>query len=90
MNFMRGYNAYFLPSMAIVILGCSTIPPQKEIKEIKKTQTRRDMQTAVEAVKNTISGKNMKVKYCPVCGRHFNGNVESCPNDGTKLKEAEE
>ena len=71
-------------------ISCSTIPQQKEKKETKAKETPKDIETAVGSVVNTISGKKMRVKYCSLCGKHYSYNLQSCPNDGTILKEIEE
>lgn len=41
---------------------------------------------AVGAVSGALIGEQMDTKYCPVCGKHFTGGVQYCPEDGAELK----
>ena len=60
---------------------------EEEIKNFKK-QLRSDpeAQSAVKAISNSMSGKNIRVKYCPVCGRRYDPKIEKCPIHGVELK----
>ena len=80
----------FFLLVTTVNISCSTIPQQKEKKETKAKETPKDIETAVGGIVNTITGKKMRVKYCPLCGRHYSYNLESCPKDRTTLQEIEE
>jgi len=68
------------------MLGCATTPiPMKN-----KNESTQDVQAAVGSVVSSIRGDKVRVKYCPVCGKHYSANVEACAKDGTKLLELEE
>lgn len=41
---------------------------------------------AVGGAGGYVVGENIKAKFCPVCGRHFDESVVYCPYDGTELQ----
>jgi len=62
--------------------GCQTVSEKKE--------TPKEAASAVQSVVSGVTGKAVRAKYCPVCGRHYGPRVLTCPADGTILKEIEE
>ena len=77
-------------AFSFFILGCSTISHERAGKEARPPESPKEIQAAVGNVINTISGKKARVKYCPLCGKHYSANLETCSVDGTKLREIEE
>ncbi len=75
---------------AFLTAGCATAPSQKNNKEVKSIETKNDIQSAVGSVVSTIKGEAVRVKYCPVCAKHYSSKLGVCPADGAKLKEVEE
>ena len=61
----------------LMLAGCQTAPKQKDTTE--------EMRSAVEAVKDAVTGSSVQVKYCPVDGAHFSADLEMCPQHGVKL-----
>ncbi len=66
------------------ILGCSSFPQEKQ------KEKPQDAQSAVGSVVNSIRTTQVAAKYCPLCGKHYSSKLESCPQDGTKLRNLEE
>ena len=82
-------NHFFcLLLVAIIAFGCHTVPQQED--KPRQAETRQDVETAVGSVINTMKGKRLQSKYCPVCGKHYGPSREFCVLDGTKLREVEE
>lgn len=73
----------------LFVAGCAGMPA-KNNNAIKPVETRQDVQSAVGSVMGTIKGEALRVKYCPVCGKHYSAKLEICPVDQTPLKEVEE
>jgi len=68
----------------LVFIGCAATKGL-----VGKEENLQEVQSAVIAVTDAIQKKNVAAKYCPVCGRHFSGHLETCPQDNTPLKEVE-
>jgi len=77
-NFLLGLFFLFL------ISGCATAKAP-----VSKDEDLQEVQSAVIAVTDAIQNKNVTAKYCPVCGKHFSGRLETCPQDNAPLKEVE-
>ena len=71
-----------------LVAGCATT--QKNNNETRPLETKEDVQSAVGSVVKTIKGDAVRVKYCPLCAKHYSAKVEVCPADQTPLKEVEE
>ncbi len=52
----------------------------------KQIQKDPEAQSAVRVISNSMSGKNVRIKYCPLCGRRYDAKFEECPIDKTKLE----
>jgi len=77
---------YFFSLVSIFFfIGCATAKGP-----VNKEENLQEVQSAVIAVTDAIQKKNVTAKYCPVCGKHFSGRLETCPQDKTPLKEVEE
>jgi hypothetical protein len=68
----------YLVLLCAVILccGCQTTKPK---------QSNQDLQSVLSDVKKSFNMQDARAKYCPVCGKHYNGHIEICPVDQTKL-----
>ncbi|HOW35883.1 MAG TPA: hypothetical protein PL155_05675 [Candidatus Omnitrophota bacterium] len=66
--------------------GCSTVSG----KTSPSVQNPREVETAVVAIKDAVTGEKTTAKYCPLCGSHYSGRVQTCPKDNTLLKTVEE
>lgn len=60
---------------------------EKELSQIAK-QIRKDKEaeSAVKAITESVSGKQIQVKYCPICGQRFDPSVEICPVHNVNLE----
>ena len=56
----------------------------------KQLREDEDAQSAVEAITDAMSNAVRKVKYCPVDGKRYSPNLETCPDHGMPLKWVEE
>lgn len=70
------------------IVGCVTNGSQQKIPD-QKDESPQDVESAVGAVTDAIRKRNIAARYCPTCGRHFSGHLETCPQDKSQLKEVE-
>ena len=52
----------------------------------EQMRTDKDAQSAVQAISGSVSGKNVKVKYCPVGGERYAPHIETCPVHGVRLE----
>lgn len=84
---------YFKANLCFVLVlclmsgaGCGTVSS----KTSPSAQNPREVETAVVAIKDAVTGEKTKAKYCPLCGRHYSGRVQACPQDSTPLKTVEE
>ena len=76
--------------LMVFVLGCqSTSPYQKTEVTPLKTETQKDVRSAIESVAGAVAITPLRVKYCPTCGRRFSPSVSTCPFDKTELKELE-
>lgn len=60
---------------------------QSDIKQFEK-QIRKDKeaQTAVQVIADSITNANVKIKYCPVCGKRFSPHISICPEHKVDLE----
>ncbi len=74
--------------------GCATTKNSQDSQTtrstIKQTETREDVTTAIEGIADAVTGKDIRVKYCPVCGKRYSPRITHCSVDGALLKELEE
>ena len=68
----------FAVSFVLIVGGCSTVSSKKE------------MESAVSVVAESLREEKTSAQYCPVCGKHYSLRVEQCPVDGNRLKKIEE
>ena len=79
----------FLFILFIVFLaGCQTTALQKK-ENAATVKSIKEAQSAVESLKGAVTPTQVRVRYCPVCGRRFSPSVNQCPFDKTELKELE-
>ena len=48
----------------------------------------KDAQAALEAIANPMT-QGVHVKYCPVDGKRFSGNLKTCPEQDVELKDVQ-
>jgi len=53
----------------------------------KQIRTDPDAQSAIEEIKDSISGRPVQVKYCPVTGRRYASQMLVCPIHEVELRE---
>lgn len=70
--------------LAFFMAGCATASSDKNISG---NSPKKEAQTAIVTIADTIKGEAVSAKYCPVCGRHYSSSVKVCPKDGAVLKE---
>lgn len=75
---------YIVIFLFVLFLGCQTASSDKNIKN--PDETTQDMHSAIEAVVDVMTTNEIKIKYCPVCGKRFSPSVETCPYDGATLR----
>ena len=60
---------------------------KEEVRNLEKQiQTDEDAQTAIEAITDSVGGKDPRVKYCPVTGKRYAPYLEICPEHKVKLE----
>lgn len=63
--------------LCMVCAGCQTV---------QKSRTNpQDLQSVLGEVKKSFNMQDAKAKYCPLCGKHYNGHIDICPIDQKKL-----
>ena len=63
--------------LCMLSVGCQTTGrPKGEAQEL---------QSVLSDVKKSFNAQDAKVKYCPVCGKHYSGHLDICPDDQAKL-----
>ena len=70
--------------ICVFFLGCQTISSKKNVVQLKEKAT--EARSAIEAVADVMTTNEVRIKYCPVCGKRFSPSVETCPYDGAKLQ----
>ena len=60
---------------------------EEEIKNFEK-QLRKDeeAQSAVRVISDSMTGKNIRIKYCPIGGKRYDPKIEECPIHKVKLE----
>ncbi len=59
----------------------------EELRNLEKQiRTDEDAQTAVQAITDSIGGKALQVKYCPVTGKRYASHLEICPEHQVSLE----
>lgn len=60
---------------------------QKQLENLGK-QIQKDPQakSAVQAIRDTVSGQGKAIKYCPVDGERYSPKFETCPVHNVPLK----
>lgn len=53
----------------------------------KQIRTDPETQSAIEEIKDSMSGRPVWVKYCPVTGRRYSFQMLVCPTHGVELLE---
>ena len=83
---------FILLYILIYLIGCNSVSKKSNnIDNIPKDiKNKEEMQTAVDSIANTMRQKGVRTKYCPICGRHYNAKLDTCPKDGAKLLYVEE
>ena len=63
---------------------------EDELKELEH-QIRNDKETqeSIEAIRDSMSGKDVSVKYCPITGKRYAGYMETCPEHNIPLEPVE-
>ena len=60
---------------------------EEEIRNLKKQiQTDKDAQSAIQVITDSVGGKTLQVKYCPVTGKRYASHIEICPEHQIKLE----
>ena len=49
------------------------------------THRAQELQSVLSEVKKSFNMQDAKVKYCPICGKHYSGHLEVCPVDNATL-----
>ena len=70
--------------VCFLFAGCQTTASSKSAAQ--SSEKTMDVRSAIEAVADVMTTNEVKIKYCPVCGRRFSPSVETCPYDGATLK----
>ncbi len=68
---------YLIVVLCVLMMGCQTTAKPKS--------SGQDLQSVLSDVKKSFNMQDVKVKYCPVCGKHYSGHLETCPVDQAKL-----
>lgn len=63
----------------------------KKLKELVG-EIRKDpqAQSAIQSVTGSLSGQNINIKYCPVDGKRYSGDLQVCPEHQVQLKKLDE
>ena len=56
----------------------------------KELRNDKEAQSAIKKITNSVSNKNIRVKYCPLTGKRYAPNILICPEHGVELKWVEE
>ncbi|MBU0467732.1 MAG: hypothetical protein KKD07_01800 [Candidatus Omnitrophica bacterium] len=56
---------------------------RKLLKDIKNDE---EAQSAINVVADSMSNKQLQVKYCPVTGKRYSSSISSCPEHNVELK----
>ena len=72
--------------------GCAAASQRKmqSADVVGATETAQDVKTAVGAIADSFNSEGRRIKYCPVCGKHYSPRLAKCPADGTLLRESED
>lgn len=98
-----GTLVVFTGMTMIFLAGCQSTPKQEtnttvmvggsqvDLKALA-AQVQKDPQarSAVTAVNSSFGMQGAGIKYCPVDGKHYSGNLEYCPVHKVKLVPVEE
>ncbi len=71
------------------VLGSVSGKPidQKGLKDLsKELRENPEAQSAVEVIKDSVSGQGKAVKYCPIDGQRYSPKFDSCPIHHVLLK----
>ncbi len=88
MNF-RLLKLVLIVEFILVAAGCATTSSAQK-NSGPAVETPEDVQSAVTAVREAIRNRDASAQYCPLCGKHYSGHLDTCPEDKTPLKSIEE
>ncbi len=78
----------YLLFLFLCCAGCQTIGSQG-LDRSSAHERRAEAVSAIESVAGAVTQKNVKIKYCPVCGRRYSPSQTVCPHDGSELYDLE-
>jgi hypothetical protein len=94
---MRYLTLFLL--LSLVLVGCTTTQKGAGIggaigagagaiigHQSGRTAEGAAIGAAVGGLGGALVGEQAAIKFCPVCGADFPGDVKYCPKDGTELK----
>ncbi len=59
---------------------------EKDLRDLSnQIQKDKEARSALKAVSGAMRGESPNGKYCPLCGQHLSGQMNTCPRDGTQL-----
>jgi hypothetical protein len=65
-------------------LGCQTVGGHGRDQSSSR-QGRAEAVSAIESVAGAVTQRNVKIKYCPLCGRRYSPSQTVCAHDGSEL-----
>ncbi|GEM_PF-1939584 len=87
MLWKRGKRAIVFAVVLVAMGGCAATAHKKDSSAAQPPETQKEIQTAVGTIVNTVSGKQVSVRYCPVCGKHYSAKLGVCPKDDSPLRD---
>ena len=79
----------FILLLCGMLTGCQACSSCRA-KTPQQMEDPEDIQSAIDAVAGSVTQTNLRIKYCPTCGRRYSPNRKVCPQDGAVLKELTE
>jgi hypothetical protein len=59
---------------------------EAKMKEVaRQIQTDKEAQSAIQAISGSLEGSDSHIKYSPVTGKRYSGDMEYDPETGVKL-----
>jgi uncharacterized membrane protein YebE (DUF533 family) len=60
---------------------------KEEVRNLEKQiRTDKEAQSAIQVIADSVGGKALQVKYCPITGKRYAANIEFCPEHHVKLE----
>jgi len=60
---------------------------KEEIRNLEKQiRTDKEAQSAIQVITDSVGGKILQVKYCPVTGKRYASHIEICPEHQIQLE----